>query len=199
MGTSAPSSVKISWLSELAVARIRAPAALAIWTAKDPTPPAPTVYQNRLSDAHGEPPHYRLVGRSSSERHGRRLLVRERSGLLGHDVGLRDVVLGVATVRARAEDLRCVVHLLTRREVCDPGPDLLDDARDVRTEDDRRLEPGGRAVSPKLGVHRVGSRSDHPDETSPVPGCGRSTSRSSELRCDHGSHDLAAPFLLILC
>src|SRR4028119_1079469 len=168
MGTSAPSSFKASWLSEPAVARTRAPAALAIWTAKDPTPPAPPrtrtasapprallqsaaraparlgnldgetppsagppVDQDRLSDPHGEPPHYRLVGRASGERHGRGFLVGERGGLLRHYVRLRGVVLGVGPIGIRAEDLRRVVHLVARGEVGDPRPDPLDAARDA--------------------------------------------------------------------
>jgi hypothetical protein len=121
------------------------------------------VDQDRLPNPYSEPPYYRLVCRASGERHSRGFLVRERSGLLRHDIGLRDVVLGVATVRARTEDLRCIVNLLTRGEVRDPRTDLLDDTRDICTEDYRRFEPGGATVGPKLGVHGVGSSSNHPD------------------------------------
>jgi hypothetical protein len=121
------------------------------------------VDQDRLPHPHGEPPHYHLVSRAPGERHGRGLLVGERGGLLGHDVGLRGVVLGVATVGVGTEDLRGVVHFLTYGEVGDTGPDLLDDARDIRAEDYRHLKPGGAAVGPKLGVYGVGSRGDHSD------------------------------------
>ena len=51
-----------------------------------------------------------------------------------------------------------------RGEVCDSRSDLLDNARDVCTEDYGRFEPGGATICPKLCVHGVGSRGDHPDQ-----------------------------------
>src|SRR5919112_204009 len=66
------------------------------------------------------------------------------------------------------------------------------------------FEPGGATVKSKLCVHRVGSGSNYLNQD--LAGS-RAWSldvplfeeiRSSELRCDHSSHDLTAPFLVIL-
>src|SRR5215218_6137482 len=105
------------------------------------------------------------------------------------------MILGVATVRAGTEHLRRVIHLIARREVGDPRPDLLNHARNIQAEDYRRFEPGGAAIGPKLCVHGVSTRGNDPDLDLAGPGMWSldvallEEVRSSELRCDHGSHD----------
>src|SRR3954454_16633941 len=94
--------------------------------------------------------------------YGRGLLVRERGGLLRHDVSLRGVILGVGPIGTRAEDLRRVIYVVARFEVCDPRPYLLDDARDICTQNYGRFEHERAASGAKLGVHGVGSRGDTP-------------------------------------
>src|SRR5918998_4113370 len=69
-----------------------------------PNPTRSAVDQDRLPHTHGEPPDDRLVGCAPGEGHGCGLLVRERGGLLRHDVRPGYVILGVRSVGPRPED-----------------------------------------------------------------------------------------------
>src|SRR3954469_24366688 len=111
--------------------------------------------QNRLSDPSLEPSHYRLVGGAARQGNGGGLFVGEGGGFFGDDVCVGDVVLGVGLVRAWAEDLRCVVHLVARRKIRNSRSYLLDHTGDVRAQDHRWFETGEGAAGTELGVDRI--------------------------------------------
>jgi len=145
-------------------------------------------------DPHAQTPDYRLVSGAARQRDGGGLLVREDGGLFGDDGGRGDAVLGVGAVGAGAEELLAVVHLVAGRKVRHPGANLLDDAGDVRAQDDRRLQPHRGAGRAELGFHGVGPDGRCPYQhlrrtgTWPLDVALLEEVRVPELGHNHGSH-----------
>jgi hypothetical protein len=91
-----------------------------------------------------------------------------------------------------------IVHLVAGREVRDARPDLLDDAPDVRAENDLGLEAQSIAAGPELGVYGVGACGDPHQYFSwsrlgPLGVALLEAIRRPELRRDHGPHVMSFP------
>lgn len=92
------------------------------------------------------------------------------------------MVLSVSTVRAETEDLRCVINFVAGLEIRNARSDFFHDARYIGAKYHRRFEAREAAVGPELGVYTgFVPEANTRTSTSPGPGSGRCTSRSSKM------------------
>jgi len=110
------------------------------------------VDQDRVTGADCRSLDERFPGRARHQREARGLNMGEVGGFICHDVGSRDVVLGVAPVPGY---LRSIEHLVAGLKPVDGLPDGVDDTGDVVPGDEWGLQPPGVPVLAGLHIYRV--------------------------------------------